>query len=86
MDGLNRLLGVIDVNLREFGWPLAPVLTLVVLWSSANSSPAVPGEPALRRTQVRAIWPTPNGRSHDDQTSRPSPFRDPSHSHGPDEG
>jgi P-type Ca2+ transporter type 2C len=51
MDVFHRLLGTVDINLRQFGWALIPALALLVLWelgkliarraaSRAKSSPA----------------------------------------------
>jgi len=47
----HRLLGTVDINLRQFGWALIPALALLVLWelgkliarrsaSRARNSPA----------------------------------------------
>jgi P-type Ca2+ transporter type 2C len=32
MDVFHRLLGTVDINLRQFGWALIPALALLVLW------------------------------------------------------
>ena len=32
MDVFHRLLGTVDINLRQFGWALIPPLALFVLW------------------------------------------------------
>jgi len=32
MDVFHRLLGTVDINLRQFGWALIPALALFVLW------------------------------------------------------
>ena len=32
MDVFNRLLGTVQINLREFGWALVPALALLALW------------------------------------------------------
>ena len=32
MDALRRLLGTVDINLRQFAWALIPALALLVLW------------------------------------------------------
>jgi len=32
MDVFHRLLGTVDINLRQFGWALVPALALLVLW------------------------------------------------------
>src|SRR5260370_17959823 len=32
MDVFHRLLGTVDINLRQFGWSLVPALALLVLW------------------------------------------------------
>jgi P-type Ca2+ transporter type 2C len=32
MDVFNRLLGTVQLNLRQFGWALVPALALLLLW------------------------------------------------------
>jgi Ca2+-transporting ATPase len=32
MDVFNRLLGTVQLNLREFGWALLPAIALLLLW------------------------------------------------------
>jgi P-type Ca2+ transporter type 2C len=32
MDVFHRLLGTVDINLRQFGWALLPALALLGLW------------------------------------------------------
>jgi P-type Ca2+ transporter type 2C len=32
LDAFNRLLGTVQVNLREFGWALVPAIVLLALW------------------------------------------------------
>jgi len=32
MDVFNRLLGTVQLNLRQFAWALVPALVLLVLW------------------------------------------------------
>jgi Ca2+-transporting ATPase len=32
MDVFHRLLGTVDINLRQFGWALVPAVALLLLW------------------------------------------------------
>jgi Ca2+-transporting ATPase len=32
MDVFHRLLGTVDINLRQFGWALVPAIALLALW------------------------------------------------------
>ena len=32
MDVFQRLLGTVDINLRQFGWALVPAVALLILW------------------------------------------------------
>jgi len=32
MDVFHRLLGTVDINLRQFGWALVPAVALLALW------------------------------------------------------
>ena len=48
MDALRRLLDTTDLNVREFGWALVPVVGLFILWElgkfwPAGTTPAPPG-------------------------------------------
>ncbi len=46
MDVFHRLLGTVDINLRQFGWALVPALALLVLWEL--------GKLIARRSAARA--------------------------------
>jgi len=46
MDVFHRLLGTVDINLRQFGWALIPALALLVLWEL--------GKLIARRSAARA--------------------------------
>jgi Ca2+-transporting ATPase len=45
MDVFHRLLGTVDINLRQFSWALLPPLGLLVLWET--------GKLIVRREVVR---------------------------------
>jgi Ca2+-transporting ATPase len=47
LDAFNRLLGTVQINLREFGWALVPALALLALWELGKLI-------ARRRTPVTA--------------------------------
>jgi len=32
MDAFNRLLGTVQINLRQFAWALVPAIALLALW------------------------------------------------------
>jgi P-type Ca2+ transporter type 2C len=49
MDVFHRLLGTVDINLRQFGWALVPALALLVLWEL--------GKLIARRSAARARRP-----------------------------
>ena len=50
MDVFNRLLGTIQINLRQFAWALVPAVALLVLWEL--------GKLIARRSAARADRPS----------------------------
>jgi Ca2+-transporting ATPase len=48
MDVFNRLLGTVQINLRQFGWALVPAVALLALWELgklvARSRETAPGD------------------------------------------
>ena len=61
MDVFHRLLGTVDINLRQFGWALVPAVALLVLWELGKliarrgaGQPVVPGGAGERLTPMAA--------------------------------
>jgi Ca2+-transporting ATPase len=52
MDAFNRLLGTVQINLRQFGWALVPAVALLALWElgkliARRSASQVRNSPAI---------------------------------------
>ena len=47
MDAFNRVLGTVQINLRQFGWALVPAVALLALWEI--------GKLIARRSASRAL-------------------------------